>query len=430
MYDLIVKKRDGGRLSEAEIGWLIREYVKGEIPDYQMAAFLMAVYFRGLDGEETTCLTLEMADSGERVDLSSLPGVVVDKHSTGGVGDTTTLVLAPWVAASGLPVAKMSGRGLGHTGGTVDKLESIPGFRTQLDQEEFLRTVREVGVAVTGQSPNLAPADGKLYALRDVTGTVDSIPLIASSIMSKKLAGGAQAIVLDVKVGAGAFMKDLTSARALAETMVEIGRSVGRSTVAVLTSMDQPLGNAVGNALEVLEAVATLRGEGPADLAELCLELGAHMLVLGGRAEDVLEGRKILQELQRGGQALDTFKRWVAVQGGDPSFVDEGLPLAPERVEVPAPHDGVVSGLNALAVGRAAAALGAGRARKGDPVDHGVGVLLRRKVGDVVEEGEPLAELYCRGGRGLEEARRLLEEAYTIAEEAPSKPGLILEVIR
>ncbi|WP_456409895.1 thymidine phosphorylase, partial [Oceanithermus sp.] len=393
------------------------------IPDYQMAAWLMAVYFRGMTPHETAELTLAMAHSGEVLDLSGL-GKTVDKHSSGGVGDKTTLVVAPILAAAGLVVAKMSGRGLAHTGGTIDKLESIPGWRAELSDEEFMRQAREVGLVISGQSKNLAPADGKMYALRDVTGTVPSIPLIASSIMSKKLAAGARIVTLDVKVGKGAFMKDLEHARELARLMVEIGRHAGREVRAVLSQMDQPLGRAVGNAIEVREAIATLRGEGPDDLTELSLALAREALEAAG--EDPARA----EEVWKSGAALDKLRAFVAAQGGDARVVDEPerLGLAPDVFELRAEAAGVVAELDAYKVGLAALRLGGGRERKGDAIDHGVGVRLEKKIGEPVVAGEVLARLYHRDRRGLEEARALMGSAYRIGRVA-EPPPLVLETV-
>lgn len=442
--DLILKKRDGGTLSREELDFLVRGYVRGEVPDYQMAAFLMAVYFRGMEPGEVADLTMAMVESGDRMDLSSIPGIKVDKHSTGGVGDKTTLVLAPLVAAAGVPVAKMSGRGLGHSGGTLDKLESIPGLTVDIPPERFLEQVRRIGVAVVGQSRRLVPADGKMYALRDVTGTVDSLPLIASSVMSKKIAAGADAIVLDVKTGSGAFMKDFEAALALARTMVDIGERAGRRTRALITNMDQPLGYAVGNALELREAVATLAGGGPADLRELCLVLGSHMLVLGGAARDLAEARSRLEELLASGAALARLQAMVEAQGGDPRAVlPPGLsgaaaPAVPEKDLLPvaryvhllpARADGYVARVDALLVGRAAMLLGAGRARKEDRIDPAVGIVLRRKVGDPVARGEPLAEVHYNDAGRLPAALELLERAYSIEGERPPVPPLIMALV-
>ncbi|WP_457632542.1 thymidine phosphorylase [Oceanithermus desulfurans] len=423
VVEFIEKKRDGGEHSPAELQEWIAAYVEGAVPDYQMAAWLMAVYFRGMTAAETAELTLAMAHSGEVLDLAGL-GKTVDKHSSGGVGDKTTLVVAPILAAAGLVVAKMSGRGLAHTGGTIDKLESIPGWRAELSDEEFLRQAREVGLVIAGQSKNLAPADGKMYALRDVTGTVPSIPLIASSIMSKKLAAGARIITLDVKVGRGAFMKDLAHARELARLMVSIGRHAGREVRAVLSQMDEPLGRAVGNAIEVREAIATLRGEGPGDLTELSLALAREALEAAG--EDPARA----EEVWKSGAALEKLRAFVAAQGGDARVVDEPerLELAPDVYELRAEASGVVTELDAYRVGLAVLRLGGGRERKGDAIDHGVGVRLAKKVGDRVAEGDILATVFHRAGRGLEESSQRLKEAYRIGQRA-SVPPLILEVV-
>lgn len=432
-YDVIRKKRDGGELSAGEIEWLVQEYTAGSLPDYQMAAFLMAVFFRGMDATETTALTLAMAHSGEMADLSPLPGITVDKHSTGGVADTTTLVLAPLVAACGVTVAKMSGRGLGHTGGTVDKLESIPGFRTSLSREEFLATVRACGLAVVGQSGELCPADKKIYALRDVTATVDCVPLIASSIMSKKLAGGSQAIVLDVKCGRGAFMKEVGQARELAKTMVDIGQRAGRATVAVLSDMNQPLGQAIGNALEVKEAVATLAGRGPRRLTELCLTLGAEMVVLAGKAPDATAGRKLAEEALRSGRALTRFTQWVAAQGGDPSVARDAslLPAAPVRLPVRSKASGYLSAIDTERLGVIAMELGAGRRRKEDRIDLGVGLEMRVELGQRLEPGQEVAVVHARRLSEAEEAAEAVWEACSVSEGAPPEvPPLVYEVIR
>lgn len=425
---LIEKKRDGGELTEQEIETLIQGYTNGNIPDYQMAAWAMAVYFRGMTEQETAALTLAMARSGETVDLSGIPGIKVDKHSTGGVGDKTTLVLAPLVAACGVPVAKMSGRGLGHTGGTIDKLESIPGFTTDLSRQQFLAQVNEIGVAVAGQTANIAPADKKLYALRDVTATVASIPLIASSVMSKKIAAGADAIVLDVKTGSGAFMKTLEDAVQLAEAMVKIGKEIGRETIAVISNMDQPLGYAIGNALEVKEAIEALRGDGPSDLKKLCLELGTHMLRASGIVNSEEEARARLEEIWASGRALEKFKAWITAQGGDASVVDapEQLLGADTIVTVHAQSSGFVAAIDAERIGVAAMMLGAGRETIEDQIDPAVGIVLSKKVGDFVEKGETLAELHVNGRKRDPGAiMQMVEKAYTWSEQAPENVPLV-----
>ncbi|HEX7041275.1 MAG TPA: thymidine phosphorylase [Trueperaceae bacterium] len=419
--DLILAKKAGGEHAAHELSRLVDGFVAGEVPDYQMAAWLMAVCWRGMTPRETADLTLAMARSGEQLDLSDLPHAV-DKHSTGGVGDKTTLVLAPLLASLGATVAKMSGRGLGHTGGTVDKLESIPGFRVDLSEEEFRRQAREVGVVVTGQSKDLAPADGLIYALRDVTGTVESLPLIASSIMSKKLAGGARSIVLDVKVGSGAFMRTEPEARELALAMTAIGRHAGRDVTAVLSRMSEPLGRAVGHALEVNEAMECLRGGGPADLHELCVVLASQVLARTGLAADRAAVERALDD----GRAYERFERWVAAQGGDVASLG-ALPLAPDQELVRAPRAGVIAACEARSVGEAVGLLGGGRARKGDAVDHGVGVVLHAKVGDAVAAGEPVATLYHRGGKGLGAAAARVRAALTVADAAEPLPLIVAE---
>jgi pyrimidine-nucleoside phosphorylase len=429
--DIIRKKRNGGELTAEEIHSLIKGYAKDEIPDYQMAAWAMAVFFRGMSDRETADLTLAMVESGEQVDLSRIEGRKVDKHSTGGVGDTTTLIVAPLVASAGVPVAKLSGRGLGHTGGTIDKLESFRGFTTGLSTEQFVKQVNELKLAVAGQTANLTPADKQLYALRDVTATVDSIPLIASSIMSKKIAGGADAIVLDVKTGKGAFMKDEESAVQLAKAMVGIGSRVGRQTVAVISDMNQPLGYAVGNALEVKEAIDTLQGRGPADLTELSLTLGAHMVVLAGKTGSVTEARGLLEGKLKDGSALAKFKEFVEAQGGDPRAVDQTdlLPTASRQVEVPAPEDGTIAQLEAEEIGLCAMQLGAGRATKEDRIDHAVGIVLHKKVGDVVSRGEAIATLHVNDESKVEAVLNRLLQAVTITKEQIVPPRQIRSIV-
>lgn len=429
MVDIIEKKRDGGELSPDEIEFAISGYTRGEIPDYQMAALAMAIFFQDMTQAERVELTMAMVRSGDQIDLSGIEGIKVDKHSTGGVGDTTTLVLAPLVASVGVPVAKMSGRGLGHTGGTIDKLESIPGFHVEIDNVTFNDLVNRNKVAVVGQSGNLTPADKKLYALRDVTATVNSIPLIASSIMSKKIASGADAIVLDVKTGSGAFMKDIEAARELARAMVEIGNNVGRRTVAILSDMSQPLGYAVGNALEVKEAIDTLRGQGPKDLEELCLVLGSEMVYLGGKADTPEAARAMLTESIRSGRALETFRTFICAQGGDPSIIEhpDQLPTVPYQIEVKAEEGGYVSSIQADAVGTAAMLLGAGRATKDSVIDLAVGIVLVRKVGDSVEKGDTLAVLHSNT-KQTEEVVRRVQEAYAISSQKVSAPSLLYKL--
>jgi pyrimidine-nucleoside phosphorylase len=421
--EIIEKKRDGDELRSEEIRFFVEGFTRGEIPDYQAAAFLMAVYFRGMTPRETADLTLAMAYSGRVLDLHDIAPVVVDKHSTGGVGDKVSLVVVPLVAAAGLPVGKMSGRGLSFTGGTIDKLESIRGFQVELTVEEFREQLRRVGAVLCGQSADLAPADGKFYALRDVTGTVPSIPLIAASIMSKKIAAGADAIVLDVKVGNGAFMKTLEDARALAQRMVDIGSALGRRVVAVISDMNQPLGQAVGNALEVKEAIATLRSDGPQDFREHCLTIAAYMLYLGGRAGSVAEGRRLAEETLSSGAAWEKFRALVAAQGGDVEQIEEPerLPRARLIREIPAPADGYIAEMRAYEVGMAAVALGAGRTKKGEPIDPAVGILVHRKVGDPVRRGEPLFTVHANAEERLAEAEAWLSRAVRI-REAPVPP--------
>jgi len=430
MVDMILKKRDGGVLTQEEIAFIINGYTKGEIPDYQIAAWLMAVYFQGMDDHETAWLTEVMAKSGDQVDLSSIPGIKVDKHSTGGVGDKTTLIVAPVVAACGVPVAKMSGRGLGHTGGTVDKLESIPGFRTVLKKEEFLRIVREQGLCVIGQSGNIAPADKLLYALRDVTATVDNISLIASSVMSKKIAAGADAIVLDVKTGCGAFMKTMEDALQLAKTMVAIGDKVGRKTVALITNMDIPLGYAIGNSLEVIEAAETLKGNGPEDLTEVCLELAANMLFLAKKGT-LEECRGLAGKALSSGAALDRMKAMIAAQGGDPSVLDDPAVFgcAPIVHPVCAAKNGFITAMKTDQCGIAAMVLGAGRETKGAAIDHQAGILLLKKIGEAVAAGEVIAQLHTSSEASVAQAEKILLAAIAIGPEKPAPQPLIFERI-
>lgn len=431
MYDLIMKKRDGGKLSKEEICWMIKEYTMDKIPDYQMSAMMMAVYFRGMDEEETLNLTLAMADSGERLDLSVIQGVKVDKHSTGGVGDKTSLALMPLVAACGIPVAKMSGRGLGHTGGTIDKLESFRGFSTEISTETFINNINTIGIAIMGQTAKLAPADKKLYALRDVTATVDNLSLIASSIMSKKLAAGADAIVLDVKTGSGAFMKTEEEAFALAREMVKIGRNAGRRTSALVTDMDQPLGFAVGNALEVKEAIATLRGEGPEDFTQLVKALASRMLIAGQKAQNMERAEQMAAEAIENGKALQKLAEFVEAQGGSREEVyhPESLPQAQIQKPVISEREGYISHIQCDEIGICSLILGGGRKIKDSQIDLSVGIELCRKVGDYVKKGDTLAVLHANSTKKAVEAEERLLSAYTFSEEPCRKRTLILGTV-
>ena len=426
--ELIQRKRDGGELTPEELNELMLGYARDEIPDYQLAALCMAIYFRGLTSSETYAMTEAMIATGETVDLRAALGrKVVDKHSTGGVGDKTSIAVGPIVAACGVPFAKMSGRGLGHTGGTLDKLESIPGFRVELSTDEFVAQVREAGMAIIGASANLVPADKKLYALRDVTATVDNYSLIAASIMSKKIAGGAEAIVIDAKVGDGAFMKSVEDARALAEAMLDLAHRADREVVCLLTDMNRPLGRAVGNSLEIREAIATVRGEGPADFLELVLEACSHLLAVSDLHVDREEGRDMAARAIADGSALAAYERWIRAQGGDP---DEGaLPTAPIVKELTADRGGYVAELGAVAVGLAALHLGAGRQTKDDSIDHSVGIVCLSKPGDQVAQGEALAEIHAATQADAEEAARELRAAYILADEAPPRRSVVLDVI-
>ena len=417
--DIIQKKRDGEQLTKQEIDFFIKGYTSGDIPDYQAAAWAMAVLLKGMSPEETTHLTLAMSESGDTLDLSGVVDIAVDKHSSGGVGDKTSIAVVPMVRACGLPVGKMSGRGLGFSGGTLDKLESVPGYRTDLTKDEFLAQLESLGMVLTGQSMDLAPADGKLYALRDVTGTVQSIPLIASSIMSKKIAAGAQAILLDVKAGNGAFMKSVEEARRLATLMVSIGELSGRNVAAVLSDMNQPLGEAVGNALEMKEAIQTLRGEGPQDFKEHCLEIASHMLMLGKKADSKLEAHEMAEETIETGSGFEYLKKLVEAQEGDVSYIDDPskLPEAPIKSVIEAKQSGTVSEVHARMVGETAVVLGAGRQKKGESIDLAVGIMVQVKVGDTVEKGQPLFTVHARDENALAEAKQSLQEAVTIGSE-------------
>ena len=429
MIDIIEKKRDGKSLTREEIEFFVNGYTRGEVPDYQASSLAMAIFFQDMNDEERAALTMSMVNSGEKIDLSDINGIKVDKHSTGGVGDTTTLVLAPLVAAVGVPVAKMSGRGLGHTGGTIDKLESVKGFNVEISEKDFIKLVNDNQVAVIGQSGNLTPADKKLYALRDVTGTVNSIPLIASSIMSKKIAAGADAIVLDVKTGSGAFMKTLDDAEALAHAMVRIGNNVGRNTMAIISDMSQPLGNAIGNALELKEAIATLKGNGPKDLTELVLTLGSQMVVLAEQAESLDEARQMLVDAIKTGKALNKFKTFLSNQGGDDSIVDspEKLPSAKYQVEFKAKKDGFITEIIANEIGVASMMLGAGRQTKEDVIDLGVGIVLNKKVGEHVEKDENILTIHTNTKK-IDDILNKLDNSITI-ESKGEAPTLIHKII-
>lgn len=431
MYDLIMKKKKGCGLTNEEIRYMIEGYTKGTIPDYQMSAMMMAICFQGMTPEETKNLTLAMAESGDILDLSQIKGIKVDKHSTGGVGDKTSLVLGPMVAALGVSVAKMSGRGLGHTGGTIDKLESFTGFTTALSKDTFIKNVNEIGIAIAGQTADLAPADKKLYALRDVTGTVDQISLIASSIMSKKLASGADAIVLDVKTGDGAFMKTLEDSVALAEAMVSIGKLAGKKMAAIISDMDQPLGNAVGNILEVKEAIDTLQGHGPQDLEELVLTLGSYMVVAAKKAETIEEARTALKQTLTDGAAFEVFKNFIVAQGGceDEVLHPEKLPVAKYIEDIVADTDGYVAKIQTEEIGRISLLLGGGRETKESEIDLTVGVVLNKKRGDKVEVGDVLATIHANDKEKLVQAKKRLLDAYTIVEESIEKEPLIKSVI-
>lgn len=430
-YDLIIKKKDGQELTQEEINFMIKEYCEDRIPDYQMSAMLMAIYFQGMDINEIKYLTMSMVNSGKIIDLSSISGIKVDKHSTGGVGDTTTLALAPMVAAAGVPVAKMSGRGLGHTGGTIDKLESIEGFKTELSLNKFIDIVKKVGASIISPTSDLAPADKKLYALRDVTGTIDSIPLIVSSIMSKKLAAGADAIVLDVTTGSGAFMQEYKDALKLGKIMVDIGLELGKETVAVISNMDEPLGFAIGNSLEVKEAIDVLKDKGPEDLRNLCLVLGAHMLKLGGAVKSYKEGKNRLEGILKEGAAFNKFKEMITAQGGNPEVIDrpELLPLAKHCNKIKADISGYIQKIDSRLIGGSAMLLGAGREKKESEIDLSVGIVLKKKVGSKVNINEDLAEVHYNDSKKLKEAKNKLFSSFVIGDKKPKKLPLILATI-
>lgn len=418
-YEIIMKKRDGQELSTEEINFFIKGFTKGDIADYQASAMAMAIYFQGMNSRELADWTMAMIRSGSTIDLSEITGITSDKHSTGGVGDKTTILLAPWIAATGVPFAKMSGRGLGHTGGTIDKLEAIPGFNPALSKEDVVKNVNEIGVAVACQTDNLVPADKKLYAIRDVTGTVESIPLIASSIMSKKIAAGTDTIVLDVETGTGAFMKTIEDAKKLAKAMVSIGTNLGRETVAVLTNMNQPLGRAVGNSIEVIEAIETLKDNGPEDVKEKAVALGSYIQVVTGKVKTAEEGRKKMLDALESGAALEKFKEMVAAQGGDPEVVDDYglLPKAQYTMEIAASESGYISGINGQEVGMAVKIIGAGREKKDDTLDLSSGVYLEKKAGDYVDAGEKIAVLYGNDKRKMQEALERIQSAYSYSSE-------------
>ncbi|MCD8036249.1 MAG: thymidine phosphorylase [Clostridiales bacterium] len=432
IVDLIIKKRDGGKLTKEEIDFFVNGVTDSSIPDYQVSAMLMAIYFQNLDNEETSELTLAMAHSGSTFDLSSIEGIKVDKHSTGGVADTTTLILAPLVASCGVPVVKMSGRGLGFSGGTLDKLESIPGFRIDVSEEQALEYAKTSNIVLMSQTDNLTPADKKLYALRDVTGTVENIPLISGSIMSKKIAAGADAIVLDVKCGSGAFMKDYDSAVALAKTMADIGKSVGREVTAVISGMDQPLGMNIGNSLEVIEAMEILKGNVGGDLLEVALTLGAYMLISAKTADSVEDGKAKLMENIKNGKGIAKFRELLIQQGGNPDIIDDYslLPLSPEKEVVCAEEDGYVYSMNTAEIGRASLETGAGRASKADSIDFGAGIIMKVRIGDTVKKGDAIAEVYSAAKEKCLSAANYLKGAVSIKEEKPEDVRLILDIIK
>lgn len=431
MYDIIEKKRDGGKLDYKEIEYVVLGFTRGEIPDYQMSSLLMAIYLMGMDEEETLNLTMIMANSGEVLDLSEIDGIKVDKHSTGGVGDKTSLVLGPMVAACNVPVAKMSGRGLGHTGGTIDKLESIDGFLTTIDTEKFIQNVNDIGISIVGQTKNLAPADKKIYALRDVTATVSCIPLIASSIMSKKIASGADAIVLDVKCGDGAFMKNERDAIELANAMVKIGNGAGKKTVAIISNMEEPLGQSVGNSIEVIEAVDTLNGKGPEDLYELCLTLGSYMIMLGEKCTTPHEGREMLKKVIDEGQALEKFKAFVKAQSGDVLYVEDINKFVKAKYEykIRAKEDGYISNIKCEKIGKASLVLGGGRENKESDIDLSVGIKILKKVSDIVEKDDIIALVYANSQDRLQTAINMVEDAYEYSDSPVEKKKLIRAII-
>ena len=431
MYDIIMKKRNGFPLSKEEIYYFVDGFTNGTIPDYQASVLLMAIYFQHMNYEETLNLTMAMADSGEHLDLSGISGIKADKHSTGGVGDKTTLVLAPMVAAVGVKTAKMSGRGLGHTGGTIDKLESFPGFSTTLSQEQFVKNVNDIGLAVTGQTGNITPADKKIYALRDVTGTVDNISLIASSIMSKKLAAGADVIVLDVKTGNGAFMKNIKDATELAKTLVDIGNGAGKKTYAVISEMNEPLGYAIGNSLEVIEAIDTLKGNGPRDLYNLCIELGSLMVAASDQNISLEQAKQILKKTIEDGSAYRKFKEFIESQGGNPSDVDNchDLIKVNQVLDIKSFQSGYIAGIQTENIGNAVMMLGGGRQKKGDSIDHSVGVIIKKKVGEQVKEGESLATVYINNTDNLDTALDLIKSSFEFSEDIIKEPELIKGII-
>lgn len=430
-YDIIFKKRWNKILSSSEIDFMVKGFVKGVIPNYQMSAFLMAVAINGMNTDETLSLTKSFVDSGDIIDLSSIPGIKVDKHSSGGVGDTTTLIVAPIVAEAGISVAKMSGRGLGHSGGTIDKLESIPGFRTKISEDYFIKQVKDIGIAIVGKIGNVVPADKLIYALRDVTATVDSLPLIASSIMSKKIAGGADAVVLDVKVGSGAFIEDEEKVEKLAKIMVNIGKGFGKRTRAIITDMSQPLGNAIGNSLEVEEAIKIFKGNGSQDLREVCINIAANMLLLGEKVKDLEEGIELTEEILTSGRGLDKFKQFISHQGGNSNIVEDIslLPKARYKDELVAKYNGFISKIDCKQIGIASIILGAGREKKEDIIDPSVGIVMEKRLGDNVKIKDKICTIYGNDFSKIEEAKKILEKSVEISKKRVSKPILIKKII-